>query len=213
MRTHKILALTMVMLMIMSSMSLTFAGIEKPGNDMNDGSLNGYVEFTGGQNTVVTEGKYWAKDDSPNPGSVNILNLGNGYQIELTYDSSDNFVEWELIEPTDPDYDIIIDWINVKASSFYMHYAGGYDTTEGNTLYTPQNGAFEVSHVTVGYQFKKIQTPPPPETGRLVIEKEVWIDGEIDEDNDTVFTFTVDGKTVTASAIQSGGIELEVGSY
>ncbi|MDP3385806.1 MAG: hypothetical protein Q8S24_01125, partial [Eubacteriales bacterium] len=28
-----------------------------------------------------------------------------------------------------------------------------------------------------------------------------------------VFTFTVDGKTVTASAIQSGGIELEVGSY
>lgn len=215
MRTHKILALTMVMLMVISSMSLTFAGIEYPGNDMNDGSLNGYVEFTGSQNTVVPEGKYWVKDDSPSKGSVNILNLGNGYQIELAYDSSDNFVEWELLSPIDPDYDITIDWINVKGGNFYMQYAGGYDTTEGNILYTAQDGAFGVSHVTIGYQFDEIQPPPPPptETGRLVIQKEVWIDDVQDEDNDMIFTFTVDGETVTASAIQSGSVELDVGTY
>ncbi|MBV1756302.1 MAG: DUF11 domain-containing protein [Dethiosulfatibacter sp.] len=214
MRTHKIFALIMVMLMVLSSMSLTFAGIQKPGNDMNDGSLAGYSEFTGSLNTVVIEGKYWVKDDSPNPGAVKVLNLGNGYQIELTYDSSDNFVEWELIEPIDPDYTITIDWINVKGGNFYMHYSGGYDTTEGNTLYTAQNGAFGVSHVTVGYQFVEIQTPPPPvEKGTLTIHKEVWIDEVEDVDNDIEFTFTVNGETVKASAIQSGQIELEVGTY
>ena len=217
MRTHKILALTMVMLMVISSMSLTFAGIEVPGNDTIDPS---YTEFTGSQNTVVPEGKYWIKDDNPSTGSVHVLNLGNGYQIQLNYDSSGDFVTWTLITPIDPDYDITIDWINVKGGTPHMRYTGGLATTTSppNRLYPPINpqndNYFGISHVTILYQFDDIQPPPPPiETGRLVIQKEVWIDDVQDEDNDTIFTFTVDGETVTASAIQSGSIELDVGTY
>jgi hypothetical protein len=218
MRTHKILALVMAILIVTSSMSLTFAGIEYPGNDMNDGSLNGYTEFTGSQITIVPEGKYWIKDNSPSAGSVHILNLGNGYQIELNYDSSGDFVEWTLLSLVDPDYEITIDWINVKGSNNYMKYLEGNDTTLGNKLYSvakvDDDGYHDISHVTILYQFEKIQTPPPPpDKGNLTIHKEVWIDEVMDEENDTVFTFTVDGKTVTASAIQSGSIELEVGIY
>jgi len=47
----------------------------------------------------------------------------------------------------------------------------------------------------------------------LTIEKEVWIDGVLQQGNEEIFSFTVDGETVTASAIEAGQIELETGSY
>jgi len=46
-------------------------------------------------------------------------------------------------------------------------------------------------------------TPYEPEYGTLTIEKEVWIDGVLQQGNTETFTFTVDG----------GQIELETGSY
>jgi membrane-bound inhibitor of C-type lysozyme len=96
---------------------------------------------------------------------------------------------------------------------------GTYIVTEtGFGDFTPVTVTQQAIITTAGAVLTFVNTldtddPPPPETGRLVIIKEVWIDDEIDEENDTVFTFTVDDKTVTASAIQSGSIELEVGIY
>ena len=86
----------------------------------------------------------------------------------------------------------------------------------------PTNEATYVDYTNINDESAKMYFPipevkitegPPPPTGTLTIAKEVYIDGDEDPENQTVFTFMVDGETVTASAINSGTIELEVGSY
>ena len=108
------------------------------------------------------------------------------------------------------------DYVDASESTVIDVYYGEYTLEE--IVPNGYTGVFTEDTVTVDedttnatVQFRN--TKDPVLTGTLTIVKEVEIDGEKDTDNDEIFTFTVNGETVTASAIMNGQIELPVGTY
>ncbi len=81
------------------------------------------------------------------------------------------------------------------------------------------NLAYQVKFGSVPYEgsyqvdFMNKLEGEEPEIGTLTINKQVFVDGEEITDSDEVFTFTVNGETVTASAVQAGVIDLPIGQY
>ncbi|MBN2286156.1 MAG: hypothetical protein JXI43_06890, partial [Tissierellales bacterium] len=210
MKTKKIFSLILVMTIILSGMTAVFGFTQEGPISGNDNDvLKSYTEYTGSINPSKL--CYYIKDESP--GTDKNVDLGYGYSIDLDYSEDNDYVTPTLNSPTSPTHTIEIKFINVKASPSYLKYTDLLlDGTEDlYSVYNDTNGKYHgISHVSVAYCFTPINQP---EYGTLTIEKELWIDGVKQEENTETFTFTVDGETVTASAVEVGSIQLETGSY
>ena len=174
MREKKILMLIMAILLLLSNFT-AFAGNPNP---VVEGT-----EFTGSIDDVLSEGTYWVKDEPPHDGT---LPLGNGHEITLDYNDCNTNVTWSLNDPADPDYEITIKVIYVKASDAYVEYPYGLDDGS-KTLWSVAKeckddgitedgfetviecddeceddcdegcGFHQVSHVTIVYEFTEIE--------------------------------------------------------
>jgi uncharacterized repeat protein (TIGR01451 family) len=131
------------------------------------------------------------------------------------------YIDGDLDEENQSVFTFEVDGETVTASAIQsgqiLLEVGTYTVTEtGYGMYTPDATTQQAIVTTEGGLVtfvNRYTTPDDPEYGTLTIAKEVYIDGDLDEENQSVFTFEVDGETVTASAIQSGQILLEVGTY
>jgi hypothetical protein len=215
MKSKRMFSLIVAVALLVSNITV-FAEGPFPGNDSNDGSLNNYTVFNGNTNDSLDEGKYFVKDDDP--GSDKNISLGNGYSIFLDYDQDNLSVSWMLNSPINPEYELTIVHINVKASNAYMSYPNGLNNGSQNidSVFNNGNNKYhEISHVTVAYCFEEIpKQDPDPIYGSITINKDV-----LDETDGSEFTVTVTGPDsyTTQVAISEGNpvtlYNLELGTY
>src|SRR6056297_2252341 len=124
MRGKKLIVIVLTMLILTSTINVFAGGTLISGNDTTDIKSNSDGEFTGNINEEI-EGTFYVKDDSPS--SDKVLALGNGYSIDLDYNTTNSAVTWEIDEPNNSNYSVEIDYINVKAGNNYIKYNDGID--------------------------------------------------------------------------------------
>jgi LPXTG-motif cell wall-anchored protein len=117
-----------------------------------------------------------------------------------------NYGAYTQVLETDTD-GVTLDNLVLGTYTFYEEVPEGYTgvTTSGSITLADVEGQLNQSFT--------FENTKDTQYGTLTIEKEVYIDGDMDEQNQTVFEFEVNGETVTASAIMDGQIVLPVGTY
>jgi hypothetical protein len=211
MREKKILMLIIAIMLLVSNIMVYASGTYYDGNDTSIGTaFNGNID-----DPVAPDELRYVKDENPNDKT---LALGNGYSIKLEYNGDKTNVTWTLNSPADPDFEIRIDRINVKASNGFMSYPEGLDDGSKTLWSVPKDckdvdvtetsigvecidcgegcGYYEISHVTVVYEFTEVE-----KIGKLIVEKYVYGDLSNPDDEFLIRVKDFSGNTVTGGAV------------
>jgi LPXTG-motif cell wall-anchored protein len=194
----------------------TLDNIADPGNNYttSGGDLEDiYQEIAGNivyaaTNAVITD-PLGPLFDIPGINGSNYNSLITVSRGSLAWDDTNEVITWTLgnISASDPatmTYTVEMDpsgfgqGLKLTNGDTYVEYINIYDESDSKDFPIPE---------------VESTCQPPQDYGTLTIEKEVWIDRVEDTDNDTVFTFSVNGETVTASAVIDGQIRLPVDTY